>query len=98
MFFHPSKYKTFFSKKDHSNLQSNIDLLISRNSQLENDLHRLQLQQRNNQLALERLDEYEETISQLQDELDQLRLNKKKQQSKNQNIYSYCVKRRFIFF
>jgi len=83
LFFHPSKYKTFFSKKDHSNLQSNIDLLISRNSQLENDLHRLQLQQRNNQLALERLDEYEETISQLQDELDQLRSNKKKQQSKN---------------
>jgi chromosome segregation ATPase len=52
-------------------------LLTSRNSQLESDLQRLQLQQRNNQLALERLDEYEETISQLQEELDQLRLNKK---------------------
>ncbi len=52
-------------------------MLTSRNSQLESDLQRLQLQQRNNQLALERLDEYEETISQLQEELDQLRLNKK---------------------
>ncbi len=55
----------------------NIDLLTSRNSQLESDLQRLQLQQRNNQLALERLDEYEETISQLQEELDQFRSNKK---------------------
>jgi uncharacterized coiled-coil DUF342 family protein len=64
-----------------SNLQSNIDLLVSRNRQLEIDLQRLQTQQRNNQLALERLDEYEETISQLQEELDQLRSNKKKQQS-----------------
>ncbi|CAF1628664.1 unnamed protein product, partial [Adineta ricciae] len=64
-----------------SSLQSTIDSLTSRNRQLENDLQRLQLQQRNNQLALERLDEYEETISQLQDELDQERSNKKKSQT-----------------
>ncbi|CAF1143604.1 unnamed protein product [Adineta steineri] len=64
---------------ESSNLQSTIDLVTSRNRQLENDIQRIQLQQKNNQLALERLDEYEETISQLQDELDQLRSTKKKQ-------------------
>ncbi len=68
------------SEKEHS------DLLISRNRQLENDLQRLELQQRNNQLALERLDECEETICQLQEELDQLRSNKKKQSSRNKII------------
>lgn len=52
-------------------------MLTSRNNQLENDFQRLQLQHRNNQLALERLDEYEETISQLQEQLDQFRSNKK---------------------
>ncbi|CAF2908409.1 unnamed protein product [Rotaria sp. Silwood2] len=65
----------------NTNFQSNLDLLTSRNRQLENDLQRLQLQQRNNKLALERLDEYEETISQLQEELNQLNSNKKKQQT-----------------
>lgn len=70
-----------FSKKDHSDLQANIDTLASRNRQLESDLQRLQLQQKNDQLALERLDEYEETIGQLQEQLNQLRSNKKKQQS-----------------
>ncbi|CAF1028998.1 unnamed protein product [Rotaria sordida] len=69
------------NNKEYSNFQSNIDLLSSRNRQLENDLQRLQSQQRNNQLALERLDEYEETISQLQEELNQLQSNKKKQQT-----------------
>ncbi|CAF3367240.1 unnamed protein product [Rotaria sp. Silwood1] len=64
---------------DYSDLHSNIDLLTSRNRQLENDLQRLQSQQRNNQLALERLDEYEETISQLQEQLNQFNSNKKKQ-------------------
>ncbi len=84
--FYRSYYKIFFtSKKDHSD----IDLLTSRNRQLENDLQRLQLQQRNNQLAIERLDEYEETISQLQEELDQLRSNKKKQQSKKKPNYFF---------
>lgn len=53
-------------------------MLTSRNSQLEIDLQRLQLQHRNNELALERLDEYEETISQLQEQLEQTRSNKKK--------------------
>lgn len=56
-------------------------MLTSRNTQLESDLQRLQLQQRNNQLALDRLDEYEETIAQLQDQLDQLRSTKKKSPS-----------------
>ncbi|CAF1273060.1 unnamed protein product [Adineta steineri] len=68
---------------ESSNLQSTIDLVTSRNRQLENDIQRIQLQQKNNQLALERLDEYEETISQLQDELDQLRSTKKKQPTSN---------------
>lgn len=63
--------------RDDSNLQSQIDFLTTRNRQLETDYQRLQSQQRNNQLAIERLDEYEETISQLQDELQQLRSNKK---------------------
>lgn len=63
--------------ENDSNLQSQIDLLTTRNRQLENDYQRLQSQQRNNQSAIERLDEYEETISQLQDELQQLRSNKK---------------------
>ncbi|CAF3557882.1 unnamed protein product [Rotaria socialis] len=66
--------------QEHSDLQSSIDLLKSRNRQLENDLHRLQSQQQHNQVALERLDEYEETIAQLHEELNQLRSNKKKQQ------------------
>lgn len=79
--------QNFSSEKEPSSLQSNIDLLTSRNIQLENDLQRLQLQQRNNQLALEHLDEYEETISQLQEELDQLRSTKKKQQSRNKTIH-----------
>lgn len=61
---------------------------MSRNRQLENDLARLQLQQRNNQLALERLDEYEETIAQLQKELSELRLNKKKQSKIQNNSFS----------
>ncbi|UJR16437.1 hypothetical protein I4U23_003339 [Adineta vaga] len=66
---------------DSSPLQSTIDSLTSRNRQLENDLQRLQHQQKNNQLALERLDEYEDAISQLQDQLDQERSNKKKSQT-----------------
>ena len=38
-------------------------------------------QQKNNQLALERLDEYEETITQLQDEIDQLKSSKSRPNS-----------------
>ncbi|CAF4060096.1 unnamed protein product, partial [Rotaria magnacalcarata] len=72
--------------QEHSDLQSNIDLLKSRNRQLENDLQRLQSQQQHNQLALERLDEYEETIGQLHEELNQLRSNKKNQQTGGINI------------
>ena len=79
-----------------SSLQSTIDSLTSRNRQLENDLQRLQLQQRNNQLALERLDEYEETISQLQDELDQERSNKKKSQSGNKTSFFSSHRCRFF--
>ncbi|CAF1680534.1 unnamed protein product, partial [Adineta ricciae] len=74
-----------------SSLQSTIDSLTSRNRQLENDLQRLQLQQRNNQLALERLDEYEETISQLQDELDQERSNKKQSQTDKDEDVNHLV-------
>ena len=48
---------------------THLHSLTERNRQLELDLQRLQTQQRNNQLALDRLDEYEETIAQLQDEL-----------------------------
>lgn len=63
-------------------------MLTSRNTQLEGDFQRLQLQQRNNQTALDRLDEYEETIAQLQDEIDQLRSNKKKSSS-NEHADNY---------
>ena len=67
--------------------------MTKRNTQLENDLQRLQLQQRNNQLALERLDEYEETISQLQEEIDQLRSNKKQPQT-NENTNQLLIEER----
>ena len=70
-----------FPENNSSHLQSTIDMLTSRNTQLESDFQRLQLQQRNNQLALDRLDEYEETITQLQDQIDQLRSTKKKSPS-----------------
>jgi len=68
-------WNTDFSK--NTDLQSQIDLLTTRNRQLETDYQRLQSQQKNNQLALERLDEYEETIAQLQEELNELHSNKK---------------------
>ena len=46
----------------------------------------MQAQQRNNQLALDRLDDYEETISQLQEELHQLRSSKKKENCTDNNL------------
>ena len=72
-------------QNNHADFQFKIEALHSQNRQLETDLQRLQAQQRNNQSALNRLDDYEETISQLQQELHQLRSNKKKENCTDNN-------------
>lgn len=76
-----SSHLTSEKSEDYLTLQTNFELLTNRNRQLELDYQRLQTQQRNNQLALERLDEYEETIAQLQEELERYRSNGKKSTS-----------------
>jgi proteasome assembly chaperone (PAC2) family protein len=49
--------------KEYSDLQTNMNLLITLNKQLENDL---EIQQLNNKSNFERLNQYENIISQLE--------------------------------
>ncbi len=51
--------------KEYSDLQTNLDLIKTQNKQLENDL---QIQQQTDQLNLQ---QYEKTITQLQQEINQ---------------------------
>ncbi len=64
--------------KEYSDLQINLDLIKTENKQLENDLD---IQQQTNKSNLERFDQYEKTISQLQQQIDQF--NSKQSMMKN---------------
>ena len=54
--------------KEYSDLQTNFDLTKTQIKQLENDL---QIQQEINQSNLQRFEQYEKTINELQQEIDQ---------------------------
>jgi hypothetical protein len=53
--------------KEYSDLQTNLDIIKTQNKQLENDL---QIQQQTNQSNLQCIEEYEQTVTQLQQEID----------------------------